>query len=397
MPVYTKKDGRVAVVYYDDNGRRAWEYFGRGRAARDRAERRDLEIRLARKRGTPLAVLRQGSTLISFGEAFQFFLNARTAEVGPRTITEIVRSVSTYFMPVIGETAIGAIRPLDHAIIRKNMVDSGLKAQSINKYFNYAKQVFAWAMANDILDDDPWRRQKPMRVTQRHHIDLFTVQEFEAILRVSPDHLAWSLEMAYQTGCRPGKGELFALRWSDVDWERRAIRIHAGKTDSVRWQFVSGEFCDRMRQRWEAQKKAWPECPWICHYEGCQLGCLNRSWRTAKREAGISRPIRLYDIRHFYITHALANGMDIMELARRAGHKNADMIVHVYAHMARDLSRQDAATIPGYDPATASTAVPTPRDRQLRRWPGNNSSQNSSQPTPPHKNKENKNEAILTT
>ncbi len=49
MPVYTKKDGRIFCVYYD-GGRRVWEPFGRGKIARRKAELRDLEIKLTKKR-----------------------------------------------------------------------------------------------------------------------------------------------------------------------------------------------------------------------------------------------------------------------------------------------------------------------------------------------------------
>jgi integrase len=58
------------------------------------------------------------------------------------------------------------------------------------------------------------------------------------------------------------------------------------------------------------------------------------------------RRIRLYDIRHYYITYALAGGMDIMQLAEIAGHVNPDMIVTVYAHLAKDLRTSAATKLP---------------------------------------------------
>ena len=64
------------------------------------------------------------------------------------------------------------------------------------------------------------------------------------------------------------------------------------------------------------------------------------------KAAGITRRIRLYDIRHFYITYALANGADIMDLAERVGHVNGEMIMRVYAHMAKDLQKKEAFDLP---------------------------------------------------
>jgi integrase len=365
MPVHTKKDGRVFVVYYDGDGKRIWESFGRGREAKDKAETRDLEIKLAKKRSQPAAI-RHNPNLISFSELFQSYIAARCVEIRERTLAEIIRSVNTYVLPHIGQTAIGAIRPFDYSVIRDGMIAAKLSPQSINKYFHYTQKVFSWAMESGMMDDDPWRKQKRLRVVDKFKIDLFTMKDFEAILKVAPDHLAWTMEMAYHTGCRPGPSELFSLQWSDVDWKKRGIKILATKTNTIRWQYVSKAFLKRMKDRQKKQAKEYPDCPYICHYEGARIRSLKRSWGTAKDEAKVTRPIRLYDIRHFHITYALAAGADIMDLANRVGHVNADMIVNIYAHLAKDLQTRDAAKIPGYDFKPISSAVPTPEERQLR-------------------------------
>ena len=64
----------------------------------------------------------------------------------------------------------------------------------------------------------------------------------------------------------------------------------------------------------------------------------------AKEKAGITKTkkIRFYDIHHFYITYALANGANITELAERVGHVDATMVVKVYAHLAEDLKTKRA-------------------------------------------------------
>ena len=69
-----------------------------------------------------------------------------------------------------------------------------------------------------------------------------------------------------------------------------------------------------------------------------------RSWREAK--AGITKRIRLYDLRHFYITHALKAGANIMDLAPRVGHASPEMITKVYAHLVDKLEKKEPLTIP---------------------------------------------------
>ena len=71
------------------------------------------------------------------------------------------------------------------------------------------------------------------------------------------------------------------------------------------------------------------------------------AWNKAKARAGIDRPIRLYDLRHFYASHALVQGANILELAERLGHVNSEMIVKVYAHLADGLRSQRELPLPG--------------------------------------------------
>ncbi|MBI4620835.1 MAG: hypothetical protein HY739_11885 [Desulfobacterales bacterium] len=67
---------------------------------------------------------------------------------------------------------------------------------------------------------------------------------------------------------------------------------------------------------------------------------------SGNHSAGVRSDIRLYDIRHFYITYALANCASILELAERVGHVDATMIIKVYAHPPDELKTKQACEIP---------------------------------------------------
>jgi len=98
--------------------------------------------------------------------------------------------------------------------------------------------------------------------------------------------------------------------------------------------------------------KLYPECPYVVQYHGMTFGSqIAKAWNQAKKDAGVTKRIRLYDIRHFYITHALAAGANIMELAARVGHKGPEMIVRVYAHLAEEMTKKSALEIPALFPS----------------------------------------------
>lgn len=347
MPVYTKKDGRIFCVYYD-GPKRVWEPFGRGPEARQAAETRDLEIKFKKKRGQWRTSPRVSSLL--FVELAQFYIDTRARDLSANTKDGILRALATYALPVIGAKPITQITMDDWWRIQEKMTGRGISNQTINTYFVYLSKIFTWAIEEneDLLAEHPWAKRKRLRVRERFTIDLFTGTEFKRILKAAPAHLAWCLEVAYYTGVRPGPTELFVLRWADMDWNRRRIKIPSTKTDSIRWrwQYLDPDFMKRLRDQEQKVRKEYPDCPWIVSYQGKQITSVKRSFARAKEKAKITRRIRMYDIRHFYITYALAGGADLMELAERVGHKDGQMIMRVYAHLAKDLQRTTAFKLP---------------------------------------------------
>lgn len=343
MPVY-QKNGLFYCVYYDGS-KRIWEPFGRDKGARESAEARDLEIKLIKKTGQ-LGSSRYPSQT-TYLDLYQMYMQSRKSEIAANTADGIARTVATYAAP-IAHKPINQITMGDWRRMQAKMLRRGVKNRSINTYFIYLSGILTWAIEenNNLLLVHPWAKRKRLKERSRFVIDLFTTAEFQRILAYSEPHLKWILEIAYYTGVRPGPKELFSLKWSDMDWENNRIRIYAPKTDSFRWQYPDHKFMTLAKRMYKKCQKKHPDCPWICHFNGKQIKSIKRTWKNAKKKAGITRRIRLYDIRHFYITYALANGADIMELAKRVGHVNPRMIVNVYAHLAKDLQNSKPFKLP---------------------------------------------------
>jgi len=127
-----------------------------------------------------------------------------------------------------------------------------------------------------------------------------------------------------------------------VDWKWGRIHVYGSKTDTWRWQYPSKAFMEHLQARYLSDAKEYGGCPWICHYQGRRIASLKRAWTRAK----VTAKIRLYDIRHYYITYALASGADIMPLAEQVGHTTPRMLIEVYAHLAEDLRRRKTLAIP---------------------------------------------------
>jgi integrase len=362
MSVNKKKDGRWYVAWRDPDqgGRIVYEYFGRGAENKRAAQERDLDIKkekIERAKNPPRNVLAP-----TFQELAQEYVNARQTELSDKTIDHILRTVSVYAFSVIGSRPITHISMADWSAIEEKMIAREVSSRTINKYFQYLSRIFAWAVEREYIKENPWKKRKTLRIRNRFRVDLLTREEFQRIVAAADPHLKWALEVEIHTGLRPGPTELFALKWDDFNYETGELRIYSSKTDSCHSQYVSAEFLERLKQkrgevraedlrlqkrRGEAELRA--ECPFVISFQGQPVLRLSNAWKEAKERAKITRRVRLYDIRHFYITHALASGADIMDLAHRVGHKDANMIVNVYAHLVEEMRSKRPLEMPKFD------------------------------------------------
>lgn len=354
MSVGKKKDGRWYCAWRNpaQGNRIVYEYYGRGEDARTEAVERDLQLKMDKNRRDLRPADANSST---FRDLCQDYINARQVDLAPKTRSETLYIVARYALPVIGATPIRRLTMAHWSEIEKRMIARKVKPQTINKYFLSISGILAWAVARDRLQNHPWARRKPLRA-RVPEIALFTLEEFRSLLEAAEEPLAWAMEVAYHTGVRTGPSELYRLRWDDFDFETGALHVFSPKTGHSHTQYVSPAFLDRLQEKRDQAG----DCEWVISRAGQPIRReLWRELQRAKEKAGIpaKRRIRLYDIRHFHITYALAGGADLLNLAHRVGHKNADMIVRVYAHLADEIKKKEAFRLPELSPEKTKKGI----------------------------------------
>jgi integrase len=168
-------------------------------------------------------------------------------------------------------------------------------------------------------------------------------------LRRAPDlFFACLFDVALGTGLR--LGELRALRWTDVDRERRLIRVERAysrqelrrpKTDSgVRsvplFSSVEGALRELAARAVERGRYA-PDELVFGSMRGTPLQPSNfrqRVWDAALRLAGLdAEGYRFHDLRHTCVSRLVAAGADVKLVQAVAGHANPLITLKRYSHL----------------------------------------------------------------
>jgi len=201
--------------------------------------------------------------------------------------------------------------------------------------------------------------------------------DLDELIRVADERypvLACAIRVAATTGIR--RGELCALRWSDIDLERglltvgRSVTVINGrwsegptKTHQVRRLaldgFATGVLRERIRhQKWYADEAhaALVADPFLlsrradgsepCLPHGLTVGFARLCKVCGMVKSDTDSPMyHWHELRHFSISTAIAAGHDIVGISRRAGHSDVSVTLNVYAHAEDARDREIAGTL----------------------------------------------------
>lgn len=180
------------------------------------------------------------------------------------------------------------------------------------------------------------------------------------------------------TGVR--RGELLALRWSDVDFDKKTIRINKAleKTkkfglrvkapknkSSIRKINIDEGLCDALKRHRQYHEELASSLGVLCPNDGLVFPCVIRRPRgrqplkSVVKDVDFSRPwhpdaiskefrraadaagfedLRLHDLRHTHASQLLDAGVPLHVVSQRLGHSTPVITMTIYAHV---LKRAD--------------------------------------------------------
>ena len=157
-------------------------------------------------------------------------------------------------------------------------------------------------------------------------LQFLEVEEIRALLNASPDYFRPILIMALNTGMR--RGEIFNLKWDDIDFKRGLIMVRDSKNNEAREIPMNRILHDTLK----AHKKNPNSELVFCHSDGRKLINLRDILRKSLRKAKIEKQIRFHDLRHTFASQLVMSGADLIVVKELLGHKTLNMTAR-YAHL----------------------------------------------------------------
>lgn len=163
--------------------------------------------------------------------------------------------------------------------------------------------------------------------------DYLDPQEIRSLLAACSGrlaHLKPIVTIALHTGMR--RGEILALKWSDVDYARNRIRIRASKNGTGRDVPMGLEVLEALRSCVSLRQVVEGEDgPVFCNNQGKPRKEIRNAFKSALRKAEIKN-YRFHDLRHTFASQLRNDGVDITIIQELMGHKSLAMTMR-YAHL----------------------------------------------------------------
>lgn len=294
------------------------------------------------------------------------WLPAVEGNLRPSTFASYKGNIVRHVNPSLGNVRLQALTPpMLTAAYRKLSDEKNLSPKTVRHVHTTLRKALSDAMKWGMVERNPASSAEPPKLV-RSEMRTWTAEQVRTFLNfIDDDPLKVVFTLLCTTGMR--RGEVLGLRWSDVDFENRRLRVQQTLT-SVEYRIVVGEpktsrgrrsvpldstSTAVLRQHRARQNE------WRLHM-GSQWNnsldlvtvkpdatpihpdTVSDTFDRRVKSAGLPK-IRLHDLRHTWATLALEANVPVKVVSEVLGHSSPAFTLDVYSHvtpvMMEDLAR----------------------------------------------------------
>jgi len=304
-------------------------------------------------------------------------------QVSAKTLERYKDLASHHIRPHLGASRIQKLKPVNFAelygkLLKPKPEGAGLAPRTVGHVHRLLHRIFGHAVKWGIITNNPVTAEPPR--VPRTEIEILGPEQVTEVLHALRGHRLYPVVLVgLATGMR--RGEIVALRWSDIDLDGGKIRVErsleetkAGlafkepKTKAGRRTVgIPASVVAELRAHWRQQQEerlarglgkattndlayprpdgdAWPP------------DRLSSHWAKTVQTLRLPK-ISFHALRHTHVSQLIAAGLDVVSVSRRIGHSNPTITLNVYAHL---FGNTDEKAVAAVETALAGALVASP-------------------------------------
>ena len=294
---------------------------------------------------------------------FDYWISIKKQTVRPNTVRNYTERYERNIKSVIGNKLLPDVKPVHCQKIFSKMAEEGYKTSTIYQARIALYNMLEFAKENDVLVNNPCKKSvksdmgKPSEKKEALTIDV-QKKFLEAVIGYSYEN---QYRFVLQTGLRTG--ELIGLRWSDIDFKNRTMKIER----TMEYRYKVGEWrvgppksksgyrtipltdeAIRILENQRSKNKSlklvpieWKDTVFLCR-KGTPV--KNSTYDTGLFKycdrVGIPR-FSMHVLRHTFATRCIEGGMKPKTLQKILGHSNIGITMNLYVHITEDEKHRE--------------------------------------------------------
>lgn len=197
-----------------------------------------------------------------------------------------------------------------------------VKASSINRELNTIRKVFSLALDNDLIEKNPCRKLKNLRIENPPE-RILSKDEEDKLLKVCSPTMKAIIEVDLLSGLR--KQELLCLMWVDINFEEKYLIARNTKNNKTREVPLCDELIEILKNIPRIGEYVFMNPKTMERYQD-----VRSNFDRAVKRSGIP-PISFHKLRHTTASRLNELGVDLPTIQEILGHSNINT-TRVYTH-----------------------------------------------------------------
>lgn len=312
---------------------------------------------------------------IKLHELCDIYLEMQKKTLSPNTYNAYSHTIESYIKPALGHLKLADITPLHmqkfiNALSeQKTLRHTTIAPSTVKSYYIVVQSIFKFACRMGFLEQNPATSTNlDFPKSPPAHTDILEEKGVKNLLEcLENEPLMWKvlIHLALCTGCR--RGELAALQWEDIDWNKKQVKISKSmyhvngekgiklpKNNNSNRTITIPEYMVQMLKYYknrQSERKLTQGQDWNIYNmiftstKGDYISPLIISkWFQSFLQRNEIPRIKFHSLRHTSASILLASGTNIKTVSNRLGHSNLTT-TNRYVHALLDADIVAADTL----------------------------------------------------
>lgn len=279
--------------------------------------------------------------------AIEFF-ELKKNKIRGHTLNRNIMHFNNHIAPYFGKKELNSLTPLE--IERwQNEMEENYKSSTVQKLRTIFSEILKKAKNNDLVDRNPFEKVPGIQKKNTTEVNPFTEKELNGIIQNTNGYMKNFIKFMVATGMRPG--EIIALKWSDIDFERKKVNVERTRIRSLKkGEIQNGEVKTASSERIVdllilGEEALLKQKELTFKYEYIFINQSKRPFyshdiiglnfkKILKKSKIKERPI--YNLRHTFASQLISKGADITWVSKMLGHKDITITLKVYTKFIKE-------------------------------------------------------------